>query len=88
MANLTLPTVHLNGTSAQSLLDGVQEAHEKLREATEALCAAGPNARDYYPQGAGAFDRAVDEHRSRLARLASVAQELEQIAEHLCSQLG
>lgn len=77
------PTVHLNGTSKQSLLDDLEEAHWKLREAIEALAKIGPNARDYYPQGVDAYSTARAEHGARLQKLIDVRIELEQIAEHI-----
>jgi len=75
------PTIHLNGTSEESLLDGVCEAGKAVRQAIDALYACAPNGRDYYPQGANAFALATEEHRSRIARLTSVLDELQALAE-------
>jgi hypothetical protein len=74
------PTIHLNGTSLRSLLDGYLEAIRSLRAAQEALAATCPNGRDYYPQGEAAIGEAMEEHRIRAAMLAKVAAELEEIA--------
>lgn len=55
MTRLVTPTVHLNGTSKEELVQGriaVIEAAQALRDA---LQRAAPNARDYYPQGDDAY---------------------------------
>jgi len=78
-----LPTVHSNGTSPDVLFDQVIDAADAVRHAIDAVDAAGPNGRDYYLQGGSAFRVAAEEHASRIHRLASVLQELEQSAEYL-----
>lgn len=74
---MIIPTIHLNGTSKQRLIDDLVEAGSAIQLAQKALAAAGPNGRDYYPQGPAAFTAAVDEHDSRLDRLRSVYKEIE-----------
>jgi hypothetical protein len=78
---LTVPTVHLNGTSRKELLKQIEDAHAAVRNAIDKLCAAGPNGRDYYPQGPQAINHAVDEHSVRVQKLVSVQRELEELAE-------
>ena len=80
---IALPTVHLNGTSRQSLIDDNDAAYNALRAAVRALEKAAPNARDYYVQGDGAFANAVAQHVARLTALRSVLADLEAIAESL-----
>ena len=80
---IATPTVHLNGTSKAELLQGYLEAITALREASNKIGRAGPNARDYYVQGNDAFTKARDQHVARLTKLAEVQDELEQIAEKL-----
>ncbi len=79
----TLPTIHINGTSRDALVDAFCDADTALRRALDALAATGPNARDYYPQGNEAFGRAVDEHRARLAKLHSVRADVLEIVDAL-----
>ncbi len=80
---IALPTVHLNGTSRSALIAENDAAYDALRAAVRALEEAGPNARDYYVQGDGAFTKAVSEHVARLAALRSVLADLETIADAL-----
>ena len=83
MSNLSLPTVHLNGSSQESLLDGYVAAIEALRVAAQALQATSPHDRDYYTQGPDALPKAVKEHSARLHRIAVTIHELNAIAEHV-----
>lgn len=84
--SLTLPTVHLNGTSRDSLLEGYIAALDALRLAMEALQAAAPNARDYYVQAGDTFCIAQNQHFTRLARLRETLEEPNTIAEHVSSR--
>jgi len=77
---MRIPSIHMNGTSAESLLESLLEAYSAVNKAVDAVAAAAPNARDYYPQGDNAFVEAREEHRSRLERLQSVQEELMEIA--------
>lgn len=80
---MPLPTIHLNGTSKGELLRQLQDAVIAIGDAEIAVQRACPNGRDYYPQGPDAINAALDEHRARMARLRSVREELEAIAERL-----
>lgn len=59
------PTIHWNGTSADQLLSELVNASDALFQAVAALSSAAPNARDYYPQGAAAFEQARREHEAK-----------------------
>jgi hypothetical protein len=83
---MIFPTVHLNGTSKQSLLDGYIHALEALRAAQDALAACGPNPRDYYLQGAMAGVQAAKEHAARYVTLTALIREIEAIAEKVSDQ--
>ena len=57
---MTKPTIHLNGTSGEALLEGYRTAMEAVGEAVRKLNnETHPNARDYYPQGNHAYQDAV-----------------------------
>jgi hypothetical protein len=76
------PTIHLNGTSAESLLDLYVEAGQRLNAALVALCEAYPNQRDYYVQAPSAFADAKREHDQRVTCLRGVLPDLQALAEH------
>lgn len=78
---MMIPTIHLNGTSREALVEQVTDACAAVRDAISVLYLASPNGRDYYPQGPTALQQAAEEHRSRVERLGSVLQELEELAE-------
>ncbi len=83
MSELTKPTIHLNGTSAGSLLDSYTEASSAIYKALRQLCESAPNGRDYYLQDEGALKTATEQHESRVKRLQSVIAELQELAEHV-----
>lgn len=85
-ADLKHPTVHLNGTSREALLDSYEQAGRAIDAALLALSDASPNARDYYPQGDGAFQTAVAQHRARYDALWAVKLEIEALAENLAEE--
>lgn len=81
---MQIPTIHINGTSRERLLEGLVAAIDALLKAQQAVAETAPNARDYYPQGPDAIRAAEREHYSRLTRIINVRQELEEIAEAIC----
>ncbi len=78
---LAIPTVHMNGTSRDSLLEGLCEAVHALHEAGRKMAAACPNGRDHYPQGPGAINVALSQHEARLQKIREIVKEYETIAE-------
>ena len=60
------PSIHLNGSAPETLLEGYTEALRAVRDAIEKLAATAPHGRDYYTQVAGgasaAYYEALDEH--------------------------
>lgn len=80
---LTLPTIHLNGTSKAQLFEAVFAALDAIAVARAALQASAPNGRDYYPQGDLAIRQALAEHMTRVRMLDTVYDELHAIAEHV-----
>lgn len=81
----TLPTVHLNGTPRDMLVEQLCDAGNAVMEAMHKLGQASPNGRDYYPQGDAALRLALLQHDSRMTRLRSVYQELQAIAEAIAN---
>lgn len=84
--SITGPTLHLNGSSAETLSEGFHAAHDAVSAAIEALCAAAPNARDYYVQDQ-AFTRANAEHVLRLRKLSEVQAELAALCNDISNQI-
>lgn len=83
---LIFPDVHLNGTSADELLDQLKAANRALRESVEKLRLAAPNGRDYYTLAPGAFETAREQWRRRIAAVEGVAAELGVIASDVYRQ--
>lgn len=77
---LSVPMVHMNGTSRQSLVEGYSAAALALDAAMEALRATYPNGRDYYLKPSLSLRDAEDQHRARLAKLTEVRMELMELA--------
>lgn len=76
------PSVHLNGTPRDRLLEQLETAGSALRRAIGCLHDAAPNARDYYTQGDHAYTAAAREHNARIARVHDVLAEIQAIYEH------
>lgn len=76
---MRIPTVHMNGTGAETLLEQTTEAARAVDEAIDKIRAAWPNGRDYYVQGDNALREAQAEWQARVDKLMGVKKELEQI---------
>jgi hypothetical protein len=68
----TLPTVHINGTGAETLRAEYEALFEALAVAEARLLAATPNGRDFYPQGRDAYYSARFERSEMLAKLREI----------------
>lgn len=80
---LIRPTVHLNGTGANTLLEDYDNAREEVRNALTAIRKIEFNARDYYPQEDGAWDAAVAQMRDRIRALEAISDEFLEIMMHI-----
>lgn len=80
---MTKPTIHMNGTSLDRLMEYNQRAINALQEALETMAQTGPNGRDYYPQGPEAMQAAQAEHYARMLKVQEVMRELNEIGEYL-----
>ncbi len=82
---LVMPTINLNGTSANTLLDTYCNARQAVLEAMKALQEAEFHPRDYMQQanGAAIWKKAQAEHEERLLKLHSIEADLLLIAEHV-----
>ena len=84
---MRIPTIHLNGSSGEVLLDTYTAAAEAVRKALDAVCDVNFNARDYYVQAADAVQAAQREHESRVNALKRVRLELVAIVEGIQDQI-
>jgi len=75
-----MPTVHLNGTNADVLLQEAQDAVDALRKALDAIAFARPHGRDYYPQGQDVANAAEQAHIQRVERVRDVLAHYERLA--------
>ncbi len=80
---MTLPTIHLNGTGPDTLLEGYLGAYRALDAADAALRSVEFNARDYYVQGPSAFQAAQAERLQQFEAINKVKRELMRIIEHV-----
>lgn len=81
------PTIHLNGTPPDRLLEQFTDAYRAVGDAMRALDEAAPNGRDYYPQGLDAAQESTSEHRRRAEKLRSVHAELEELVTSVQDQI-
>ena len=68
----TLPTVHINGTGAETLRAEYEDLYEALQAAEAKLLEVTFNGRDFYPQGFEAYLRARLERSEMLAKLREI----------------
>jgi hypothetical protein len=69
----TLPTIHLNGTGADSLQREYRAVRKAVAAAADALAAATCNARDFYPQDPEAWHKAQAERAEAFRLLQQVS---------------
>jgi len=76
MTPLIAPTVHMNGTSKEELVQQRIEVVEAARLLYQAMQKAMPNGRDYYPQGDGVGAKAQAAWVERMAMIEQLSDEL------------
>ena len=77
MKDLIPPTLNLNGTSAQTLIDQYCDASEAVKTAIAELIRAIPHGRDYPPFEIGPAREAFND---RIRVLQQIATDLEDVA--------
>lgn len=82
------PLIHINGTSAEALIDQQERLYLALSAAVDTALAATPNARDYYPLGAGAFEAARAAHSAMIASLVAARDATLAAADAIYDQLS
>lgn len=81
------PTIHLNGTSGEVLLEQAINVCQAIRKTLDIIYKAAPNGRDYYLQDKNAFNLASEEYQSRVNCLMSILKEYEDLAEKIADQV-
>ena len=83
--SLVLPTVHVNGSAAKSLMQDYTLARRAIQGAITALRAVDFNSRDYYVQGPAAWPAAVQQRQNVYEHLSAA---FDAVREHeiRCSQ--
>jgi hypothetical protein len=68
------PIIHINGSSADTLLDQIQKVTSALLGVLRAMQEAHPNGRDYDPKP-GLYREAEREHLERVAKIQAIHKE-------------
>ena len=84
---MTLPTIHSNGTSLDTLIDGYDAIDLALYDLLAKWQAVEFNARDYYPQGPDAYMQAAGERLMQTVKLKEFRAYLDGIRQHLYDHL-
>jgi hypothetical protein len=79
----SLPTIHLNGTSREMLLEGYDAAYRKLLKFRRAFREIEFNARDYYVAEPEAWSDARQEREKMLNKISELIDYLEEHLVHL-----
>jgi len=82
-----LPTIHLNGTGAKTLLADYEAARDALDAAIKAFHKIEFNSRDYYVDGQLSWPSAVESRYLTLDKLLSVDAYLMQHLNHIHKQI-
>jgi hypothetical protein len=78
----TLPTIHLNGTSAKTLEEEYLNALRALHAFRDVFSTTTCNARDFYPQSDSAWADARFERADVFAKLSDIEDHLTAWIEH------
>ncbi len=84
MDNITLPTIHSNGTSRKSLQEDYDAAADTLEDFIDRWGEVEFNPRDYYVVD-GAWSKALEERETMSGKIRDIRIYLQNIREHLHS---
>jgi hypothetical protein len=82
------PTIHLNGTGAQSLLSDYQAAYDAVRDFRQKFGSIQFHARDYYVDGPDSFAEATEARMEIGRMIQEIHHYLEFHLLHLHDQAG
>ena len=83
-----LPTIHLNGTPKERLLEGNIEILHKIHNLEDTICGCVFHGRDYYVQDAdpysyGTYNSALKERQKHLKNLLAFREYIEEHINHI-----
>jgi|WetSurSiteA1Bulk_404760.scaffolds.fasta_scaffold24201_1 hypothetical protein len=85
---LVVPTIHLNGSSPDRLMEVIREAAGGVDDARRKLQECAPHGRDYYvQQDPEALTKATEQHLARMAKLDGVYDDLAALYEAIQAQV-
>lgn len=84
---MTTPTIHLNGTSRDALIESRSRVYDALRNTLDAMKEMAPNGRDYYVDpDPDAFESARRLHERRGQVVLDLMAEIESEMDAICDQ--
>lgn len=81
--NVTLPIIHMNGTSRKMLQEDYDKADDALDNFTKAFGSIEFNARDYYPGGPGCWEEALEQREEISRKIQDIQSYINAIRTHL-----
>ena len=81
------PTMNINGTAPQDLIDAYTEVMTAIRDAEEKLAKIFPHGRDFQTRPASVHDAARLQHDRRRAVLRKLHEEIESMALNVQNQM-
>ncbi len=85
---MNIPTVHLNGTSRNSLVQQRIDLIDALENVEKAIALAWPHGRDYYPQGPDALFVAQRAWTKRMNVINTLREEITEESQRIFDQEG
>ena len=80
---IEMPCVHLNGTSRETLIDQRMDVITSIKVVIATMRRVAPNARDYYPNDPGSYERARAQYEARVICMHALLSEEVKILSHL-----
>lgn len=85
--SLEYPTIHLNGSCADTLYNDLKEAYQALETAIDKVRQTAPHGRDYYvKEDQDSFKNARIQYENRMNVLNTIAEDLALIANKVRKQ--
>ena len=86
MKKIVHPTVHLNGTSREELIDQYSGIFTAIRATRQALQNSAPHSRDYPPHGFSSYPEAREQYQRWTKMLTDLEEEVMNVAVEVAEQ--